>query len=149
MQQFWVQTGRVPTEGTLRGLGKEPSTQGHLAGPLLQEKPQEGMGKHQALGINGQLCPPFLGPEVPLGRVRDPSPALQTHNSWCQGETGVSQLKFLITTTCWVPRAMSLSHAGPRDMALPLSVPLTVLWVHVNTPISQTQKSMMEQSRAP
>lgn len=120
--------------GLSGGWARSPAPKATLLVHSSQEKPQEGMGKHQALGINGQLCPPFLGPEVPLGRVRDPSPALQTHNSWCPGETGESQLKFLITTACRVPRAMSLSHAGPRDMALPLSVPLTVLWVHVNTP---------------
>lgn len=50
----------------------EPRTQGHLEGPLLREKAQA-VGTRPALGNMGSCAPPFPGPEVPLGRARDPS----------------------------------------------------------------------------
>lgn len=56
-------------EVTVRGPGMEPRTQGHLEGPLPREKAQA-VGKRQAPGNKGQLCPTFPGPR---GQGKTPS----------------------------------------------------------------------------
>ena len=51
----------MPAEVIVKGLGKEPRSQGHLVGPLPRGKPQDGVGKRQALSSSGQLRAAFSG----------------------------------------------------------------------------------------
>ena len=61
MQWLGAQAGRVPAEVIVKGLGEEPRSQGHPVGPLPRGKPQDSVGKCQALRSSGQLRSAFSG----------------------------------------------------------------------------------------
>ena len=67
MQWLRAPSGRAPTEVTVRGLGREPRTQGHLEGPLLRGKAEEGIRKCQVLGSTGQHWADGPHPSRPSG----------------------------------------------------------------------------------
>lgn len=73
MRSLGAQTGRVPTEVIIGGLGKKPRTKATLRVHSLEgshEKTSE-YARHWA--AMGSCALPFLGPKVPLGRVLRPS----------------------------------------------------------------------------
>lgn len=107
MRRLGAQAGRVPAEVTVKGLGKEPRTQGHHVGPLPRGKPQEGVEKCQALISSGQQSSAFSWPR---GASRQGAETLVcpsrlhlwTHGSSCQGETGKPWLKHPTKPAFWL-----------------------------------------------